>query len=81
MAPRKPNQVPKKKRAAAAVMRRAYTVPEFCEAYRISRRLLYLRLEAGDGPQTYMVGGRRLISVSAAEAWQEALEKKEKGSR
>jgi hypothetical protein len=52
----------------------AFTVPEFCEAHRISRALLYLMLRDGRGPRVMKAGRRTLISKEAAEAWRHQLE-------
>ncbi len=48
---------------------RAFSVPEFCSAYRISRALLYSLWAQGRGPKSITLNGRRLISLEAAEAW------------
>jgi excisionase family DNA binding protein len=47
----------------------AYTIAEFCEAYRISRAHLYVLLRKGDGPKTFTAGRRRLIGRDAAAEW------------
>ena len=54
--------------------RQAYTVPEFRQAYRISQTKLYDLWKKGEGPDSYLVGSRRMISVAAAERWQRKLE-------
>jgi excisionase family DNA binding protein len=45
--------------------RRAYTVREFCSAYRISRSHIYKLMTLGK-LRTVLVGGKRLIPVEAA---------------
>ena len=46
-----------------------YTVSEFCEAVRISRRQ-YFRLRArDDGPRVITLGGRHLISRDEMKRW------------
>jgi excisionase family DNA binding protein len=45
--------------------RRAYTVKEFCSAYRVSRSHVY-ELMARKKLRTVRVGGKRLIPVEAA---------------
>ena len=46
--------------------RRAYTVREFCSAYRVSRSHVY-KLMSLSKLRTVLVGGKRLIPVEAAE--------------
>jgi hypothetical protein len=52
----------------------AYTIAGFCEAYRISRSLLYKLWQMGRGPTSYPVGRRRYISFEAARRWQHERE-------
>lgn len=52
----------------------AYTVPEFCRAFRVSRTKLYQCWAQNEGPQYYRVGNQRRISADAARDWQQALE-------
>jgi excisionase family DNA binding protein len=47
--------------------RRAYRVPEFCEAYRVSRDTAYKLMRSGK-LKYFSVGTERRISVEAAEA-------------
>lgn len=50
--------------------RQAYTVDEFCNAYRISRTQLYRLRKQGKGPREILIGSRCIrISVEAAEEW------------
>ena len=49
--------------------RAAYTVPEFCEAHRISRALFYNLLKGGRGPAVMHAAGRTLVTIEAAAAW------------
>lgn len=65
--------------ASAAVEREAFTIPDFVEAYRISRALLYLLWRHGDGPRRMRVRGRVLISRAAAEQWRDEQEAKSAG--
>jgi hypothetical protein len=48
--------------------RAAFTVDEFCDAYRLSRR-------TGKGPRFYHVGTQKRIFGAAASAWQRGLER------
>jgi excisionase family DNA binding protein len=48
--------------------RRAYDIPEFCEAYRIGRTTAYAEIAAGR-LRARKVGRRRLIGVNDAEEW------------
>lgn len=54
--------------------RRAYSVHEFCAAFRISRAFLYALWANGSGPAAMRIGRRTLISVEAANAWRLSLE-------
>ena len=47
------------------IERRAYTVREFCSAYRVSRSHTYKLMTLGK-LRTVLVGGKRLIPVEAA---------------
>lgn len=49
----------------------AYTVQEFCDAYRISKVNFYRMVRRGDAPQSIKLGGTRRIPISAAKAWEE----------
>lgn len=52
----------------------AYTVPEFCAAFRICRASFYNLQKAGQGPRVMRVGARVLISKEAAAEWRKARE-------
>ena len=52
----------------------ALTVPEFCEAHRISRALFYLMLRDGRGPRVMKCGKRTLVSSESAQAWRRQME-------
>ena len=52
----------------------AFSVPEFCEARRISRALFYLMLRDNRGPRLMKAGRRTLISREAAESWRREME-------
>jgi len=54
----------------------AFTVPEFCEAHRISKALLYSLWNEGKGPKSLVLNARRLITHEAAEEWRRSLETK-----
>jgi hypothetical protein len=51
------------------VDRAAYTIDEFCEAHRISRRKYYDLVEQGIGPRIMRADSKVLISVEAAADW------------
>ena len=55
--------------------RAAFTVPEFCEAHRISVAKYYEMKKEGWGPVEMEVGRRRLISYEAAIRWRRQREK------
>lgn len=65
---------PKTRRAsdAAPITRVAYTVPEFCIAYRISRALLY-KLAPDRRPAFTKIGTRTIITIEDADTWQQSL--------
>lgn len=52
----------------------AYTVDEFCAAYRICRASFYNLQKSNLGPRIMRVGGRVLISKEAAAAWRRERE-------
>ena len=54
---------------AASADYAAMTIPEFCDAYRVSRGLLYLEWQRGRGPPKFKIGRRTLISQAAALSW------------
>lgn len=49
----------------------AYTIKEFCAAYRISKPKFYRMVHDGTAPQSIKIGGTRRIPFSAAKAWEE----------
>jgi hypothetical protein len=49
--------------------RAAFTIPEFCEAHRISRAHYYVIKKAGLGPREMRVLNRVIITVEAARDW------------
>ena len=51
----------------------AYSVTEFCAAHRIARSFFYKLLSDGRGPNTMLLGRRRLITREAAEEWRARL--------
>jgi hypothetical protein len=54
--------------------RAAFTVPEFCEAHRISQAKYYEMKKEGWGPVEMELGRRRLISYEAASLWRRERE-------
>jgi hypothetical protein len=52
----------------------AYTIAEFCLAYRISRSKLYQLWAAGRGPRVMCVDAKKLISKPAADDWRRECE-------
>jgi hypothetical protein len=52
----------------------AFTILEFCTAFRISRSHLYNLIGRGDGPVFFKAGRRTLISYSSATAWARRME-------
>jgi hypothetical protein len=47
----------------------AFSVDEFCLAFKISVPLFYKMAKQGVGPDTFFCGNRRLISYAAANHW------------
>ena len=52
----------------------AFTVPEFCAAFRISRAHLYNLLGRGEGPVLLKAGRRTIISGASAARWTQRME-------
>lgn len=59
--------------------RKALTVDEFCDAYRLSRSSFYKLRKLGRAPRTMTVLSRTLISVEAANEWQRTMETRVSG--
>ena len=47
----------------------ALSVAEAAAAAGLSRTVLYQRIRSGDGPLTFKVGRRRLVSVESLKCW------------
>ena len=58
-----------KKRKPKIIPREAFTVPEFCEAHRISRATFYNAKNRGVGPAVANVLGRVIITAESAAKW------------
>jgi len=56
------------------VPRAAYSIPEFCRAYRISEAFYYKLRAAGVGPREMRTLRKVTISIEAAEDWRRARE-------
>ena len=52
----------------------AYTVPQFCDGFNVSRTHFYALLKEGKGPRLMKVGRRTLISAQAAADWCKRME-------
>ena len=57
-----------------AVAVAAFTIPEFCNAHRISRALFYVLAREGRAPAIIKAGRRTLISAEAAARWRRDME-------
>ena len=57
----------------AIVARRAYDIPEFCEAYRVGRSTTYEEIRAGR-LKIFKIGKLTRISIEAAENWRRQRE-------
>ncbi len=53
----------------ATLSKLAYTVPQFCGGYNLSRTHFYALLKEGKGPRLMKVGRRTLIRAQAAADW------------
>jgi predicted DNA-binding transcriptional regulator AlpA len=63
--------------ASAQVTKQAYSVPEFCRAFSISRQLLYSLWSKGIGPKAVHIGKRKiLIPADEATKWLTSFDKK-----
>ena len=58
----------------ATLSKLAYTVPQFCGGYNLSRTHFYALLKEGKGPRLMKVGRRTLISAQAAADWCKRME-------
>jgi len=61
------------------IPRVAYTIPEFCEAHRISESMYYKSREAGVGPREGRVLTKVIISFESAADWRRDIEKPQLG--
>lgn len=52
--------------------REAYTVREFCIAYRMSERFFYKLQQQGKGPRCKRIGKRLIITMDDAKKWAES---------
>lgn len=55
-------------------MKQAFTIAEFCEAYKVSRGRLHELEQAGLAPKTYRIASKPYVSLSAAQEWQARME-------
>jgi hypothetical protein len=62
--------------------RKAYSVLEFCDAYRVSRSELYRMWDRGEGPKRKRFGRKKyIILIADAEAWAKSEQAKKKQSK
>lgn len=47
----------------------AYTIAEFCQAFRVSRGHFYNLVRRGEGPRLLRVGKRVLVSADSVAEW------------
>ena len=50
-----------------------YTISQFCEAHNLSRAFFYNLKKQGLAPKIVELGGKRLVTREAAEAWRAEL--------
>jgi len=65
---------PKKPWRTPPAQAAAYTVDEFCAAFRLSPSTYYDLQRKGLGPREMKVGARRIISAEAAAKWRKQRE-------
>ena len=53
----------------------AFSIAEFCEAFRLSESMYFKLRTQGLGPREMQVGTRRMISFDAAARWQRERER------
>lgn len=53
---------------------KAQDVNTFCETYGISRSMFYKLQRQGKGPRLLKIGKRTLVTIEAAEQWQQDME-------
>jgi len=51
----------------------SYTIPQFCDAYHISRGHYYALKEQGLAPKELRLGRRVIITRRAAEEWEDRM--------
>jgi predicted DNA-binding transcriptional regulator AlpA len=51
----------------------AFTIVEFCEAYRLSRSSFYNAVARGEAPALMRIGRRVMISRRSADEWREKI--------
>lgn len=52
----------------------AFTLPEFCKAFAVSRGRLHELTQAGLGPRIYHIASKPYVSIEAAQEWQRRME-------
>ena len=62
------------KQSKAVQEQQAYSVPEFAQAFGLSRATIYNLWRDGVGPAKMRVRGRTLISTAAAAEWRRQME-------
>mgnify|MGYP000453944783 CR=1 FL=1 len=54
--------------------KQAFTLAEFCEAYKVSRGRLHELEQVGLAPKTYRIASKPYVSLRAAQEWQKRME-------
>lgn len=54
--------------------KQAFTIPEFCQAFKISRGRFHELQQAGLAPSIYRIASKPYISLAAAQEWQRRME-------
>lgn len=69
-----PPEVTGRKAGGPAVERAAYTIPEFCQAHRISESFYFKIRGKGLGPRESRTGGKVTITNESAAKWRASRE-------
>lgn len=57
------------KEKASITTRAAFSIPEFCAAYRFSVSMYYKQRVKGKGPRETRIGSKTIITQEDADAW------------
>jgi len=52
---------------------KAFTIPEFCKAHRLSVAFFYVLKAKGQAPRVTAIGSRRIVTIEDAQAWRQRM--------